>query len=262
MPENLFSNPEIDLLIKSKILRLQAASLEWGETPDGSSFDEHIVETKVATLDAHAEAYVCKVDRPDLISEYVEYLHGVGTALLRHSQQETHLMNPYSEDRLRMMAESTGHIISRMHKLTPEKYEAEVERCRSAIMPEALKWHDWKNQLLFRIETRFEARYRSWAAEAIERAQLTSKPPAVTVSGGNGKNPEPQFRNRASWLKDRLLERGWSNHDPSKYGGPDRKTIEKILRGEAVRNDVLEKLADALSKKYAAEVSVLGIPED
>ncbi len=71
----------------------------------------------------------------------------------------------------------------------------------------------------------------------------------------------PQFLRRASWLKDRLLERGWSNSDPSKYRGPDRKTIEKILRGEAVRNDVLEKLAEALSRKDA-KVNVLDIPQD
>jgi hypothetical protein len=83
----------------------------------------------------------------------------------------------------------------------------------------------------------------------------------MTVDGRNEKNPEPQFSNRAAWLKDRLLERGWSSSDPSKYRGPDRKTIEKILRGEAVRNDVLEKLADSLSRKHA-NVSVLDIPQD
>jgi hypothetical protein len=83
----------------------------------------------------------------------------------------------------------------------------------------------------------------------------------VKVNGGNGKNPEPKFPKRGSWLKERLLERGWSNSDPSKYGGPDRKTIEKILRGEAVRNDVLDKAASALSKKHAT-VSVLDIPQD
>jgi hypothetical protein len=85
--------------------------------------------------------------------------------------------------------------------------------------------------------------------------------PAAAVTGANGENSEPRFPRRASWLRDRLLERGWSNSDPYDYRGPDRKTIEKILRGNAVRNDVLEKLAVALSAKHA-EVSVLGIPQD
>ncbi len=58
-----------------------------------------------------------------------------------------------------------------------------------------------------------------------------------------------------------MLERGWSTADASKFGGPDRKTIEKILRGEAVRNDVLEKLAVALSKRHE-DVTVVDVPQD
>jgi hypothetical protein len=69
------------------------------------------------------------------------------------------------------------------------------------------------------------------------------------------------FPARASWLKDRLLERGWSNSDPAGYDGPDRKTIQKILRGESVRNDVLQKLADALSQRHG-KVNVLDIPQN
>lgn len=69
------------------------------------------------------------------------------------------------------------------------------------------------------------------------------------------------FPSRASWLRDRLLERGWSNSDPAEYDGPDRKTIQKILRGESVRNDVLQKLADALSQRHG-KVNVLEIPQD
>ena len=85
----------------------------------------------------------------------------------------------------------------------------------------------------------------------------------VGIAGkkGNLARPIPQFPNRAAWLKARLLERGWSKADPSNFGGPDRKTIEKILRGEAVRNDVLEKLVDALAKKHA-KLSVVDVPQD
>ena len=77
----------------------------------------------------------------------------------------------------------------------------------------------------------------------------------------SGARELPLFPNRASWLKDQMLKRGWSTADPSKYGGPDRKTVEKILRGEGVRNEVLEKLADALSKKQG-KISVIDVPQD
>ncbi|HEY1754430.1 MAG TPA: hypothetical protein VGG72_03475 [Bryobacteraceae bacterium] len=76
-----------------------------------------------------------------------------------------------------------------------------------------------------------------------------------------GATAESTFPVRASWLKARLLERGWSNSDPAEYDGPDRKTIQKILRGESVRNDVLQKLADALSQRHG-KVNVLEIPQD
>lgn len=94
-------------------------------------------------------------------------------------------------------------------------------------------------------------------------ASIDVPPAGVGVAGkkGNLARPISQFPNRASWLRVRMLERGWSNADASKFGGPDRKTIEKIVRGEAVRNDVLEKLADALSKRHA-KVSVVDVPQD
>jgi hypothetical protein len=75
--------------------------------------------------------------------------------------------------------------------------------------------------------------------------------------------PQPEFPKRVLWLNARLLERGWSTSDPYTHGGPDRKTVEKILRGEAVRNDVLVKLAGALSQsKPHGTVDVLAIPQD
>lgn len=69
------------------------------------------------------------------------------------------------------------------------------------------------------------------------------------------------FPNRALWLRGQLLDRGWSTSDPSKWGGPDRKTLDKILRGESVGNSVLLKLTEALSKVHGM-VSVSNIPQD
>jgi hypothetical protein len=71
----------------------------------------------------------------------------------------------------------------------------------------------------------------------------------------------PDFPRRAAWLKERLIERAWNRNDPLRQRGPDPKTIDKVLRGEPVREDVLEKLAKALSKKHAI-VALLDIPQD
>jgi len=107
-----------------------------------------------------------------------------------------------------------------------------------------------------------EAMIALWRGKAWAKLAPASVGPTESESGKTGisRPRELAFPRRASWLKERLLERGFSTSDPSKYGGPDRKTIEKILRGGSVRNDVLEKLADALSKK-GGKVGVLDFPE-
>jgi hypothetical protein len=69
------------------------------------------------------------------------------------------------------------------------------------------------------------------------------------------------FPRRAAWLKQRLKERGWDHNDPIRFNGPDRKTIQKILRGAKVREEVLEKLANALNSK-TSKVLLLDIPSD
>jgi hypothetical protein len=88
----------------------------------------------------------------------------------------------------------------------------------------------------------------------------------VTVTGKNGKTPAPQFPHRASWLKDRLQERSWNKNDLSRHGGPDRKTVQKILNGQKIREEGHEKVATALSKAPASkklpQVALLDIPQD
>jgi DNA-binding Xre family transcriptional regulator len=81
--------------------------------------------------------------------------------------------------------------------------------------------------------------------------------PATTRHAGK------RFPTRAVWLQERLAERGWSRHDSARHGGPDYKTVDKILRGEPVREDTLEKLANALSKKPGkAKLELISIPRD
>jgi len=70
-----------------------------------------------------------------------------------------------------------------------------------------------------------------------------------------------EFPNRASWLSLRLRERAWDHNDPWRHSGPDRKTVDKILAGQRVREDVLEKLCIALSAKNG-KVQLLDIPND
>jgi hypothetical protein len=72
---------------------------------------------------------------------------------------------------------------------------------------------------------------------------------------------ERQFSNRATWLNERLRERSWNKHDLQRHRGPHHKTIQKVLNGLPVREEVLEKLAEALSKRRD-RVDVVDIPQD
>ena len=95
---------------------------------------------------------------------------------------------------------------------------------------------------------------RNWERSVI--ASLPYSPPLQP------KRPiASQFQARTAWLKDRLAERAWNRNHPAKHGGPDPKTIDKILAGRDVREDVLEKLATALSKKRK-KVDLTEIPRD
>ncbi len=72
------------------------------------------------------------------------------------------------------------------------------------------------------------------------------------------------FPQRASWLRVRLRERSWDHNVPRRFGGPDRKTVLKILDGFAVNEETLDKLTNALNKnkKNAKHIDLLDIPND
>ena len=121
----------------------------------------------------------------------------------------------------------------------------------------------------YREENRFRFHAVTAGGETVAPSELATpqagKPGARRrkdeSAARSGATAESAFHVRSSWLKARLLERGWSNSDPAEFDGPDRKTIQKILRGESVRNDVLQKLADALSQRHG-KVNVLDIPQN
>jgi hypothetical protein len=72
---------------------------------------------------------------------------------------------------------------------------------------------------------------------------------------------KPSLRNRAAWLRKQLAARAWNKHDLYRYGGPDHKSAQKILDGFRIREDVLEKVVNSLSKKNG-KVNLLDIPQD
>ncbi len=73
----------------------------------------------------------------------------------------------------------------------------------------------------------------------------------------------PKFPLRAKWLKDRLKERAWDRNDVARCGGPDVKTVQKILDGEFIREGGLEKLVIALNhKKIDRNITLLDVPSN
>jgi hypothetical protein len=97
-------------------------------------------------------------------------------------------------------------------------------------------------------------------------SELEATSARVTAGDGSKINKnEARFPDRAVWLDKRLCERSWNKHDASRQGGPDHKTVQKILDGMRVREDLLEKLAKALSNaplsKKLPIVNLLDIPQ-
>jgi len=105
------------------------------------------------------------------------------------------------------------------------------------------------------------------AASNPNRAPTQPQPATATNSddrnavGRHVTRSKPEHLARASWLKERLRERGWNKHDVERARGPNHKTVQKILDGASVQEDILDKLAKALSKRHKP-VDLLEIPQD
>src|ERR1035441_7432192 len=108
MVDSPFDNPEIQARIAADVARIQSTWLEWNAEPTTGDFDTRIVETLVDTLDAHARGYLEAVDGNSRLREYHNLLRRVGSSLIENAEQRSFLSDPYSEDRLRKMAENTG----------------------------------------------------------------------------------------------------------------------------------------------------------
>jgi hypothetical protein len=98
-------------------------------------------------------------------------------------------------------------------------------------------------------------------AEQTEAAGVGAAVPEQMAIAASGRRagPQPEFPKRASWLRASLQERSWNKHDLARQGGPDHKTVQKILDGFPVREDVLGKVVAALAKK-GGKPTALDIP--
>jgi hypothetical protein len=67
------------------------------------------------------------------------------------------------------------------------------------------------------------------------------------VTSGSSNETTRDAEKVASWAKARLQERGWKARHIYDNGGPDRGTINRILKGKSVRRKSLELFCDALS---------------
>lgn len=130
-----------------------------------------------------------------------------------------------------------------------------------------------RHNLAMAIKPYLEDKMAHWqfdytALTSTGTASAQPRPEIVSESAGDrgehiGERPQkagPDLQKRAAWLRKRLAERAWNKHDLFRQGGPDHKSVQKILDGRKVREDVLEKVADALSKKHS-KVTVLDIPQ-
>jgi hypothetical protein len=119
----------------------------------------------------------------------------------------------------------------------------------------------------------FVAIFRLWTRERrAEHAKLAYRPSGFAQPIARGSDASRhltaatkggQYPGRAAWLDERLRERGWNRNDPNRYGGPDPKTIDRILKGEKVGEGVLDTLVEALNKSSKGQkVDLLSVPRD
>jgi len=179
MTPSAFDSAVIQARILREVARIRSKHLDWCANPIEGTLTEKIVQNLVETLDVHAQALLPAVDCRNLIAPYLNRLRSVGQALIQNAEARSLLSDPYSEDRLRKIAESSGEYLVKKHSLTPDQQQQElgilIESTRLALRGKAMEWRIWKSDIVIQIETRFEARLLHWMAEAIEQVARSSK---------------------------------------------------------------------------------------
>lgn len=192
-----FNDPRINAQIVADVSRIASAWLKWNAEPREGSFDDKITETIVSTLDAHASALLRGVSRDAHLPEYMTHLRRVGRVLLENARRNSVLKDFYAPAPP-LNSESLGKVVDlALVKLRSQRpgmplsnpkmssdYANATFECRTdignarAVMgqhEDAIRRQAWLNQIVNRIETRFEAQYRHWQAEALERILMAAK---------------------------------------------------------------------------------------
>jgi hypothetical protein len=87
-------------------------------------------------------------------------------------------------------------------------------------------------------------------AEPVRIDESIGKDTGPAADFGTGSSDtNSRFPNRAAWFNARLAEREWSKHELQRHGGPEHRTIQKILDGLPVQEDVIRKAVNALRAK-------------
>lgn len=113
------------------------------------------------------------------------------------------------------------------------------------------EWTHFQGNLLKVAQEQSEAPFIYFDSKsgASPSATPDASTPSIPPIRTNAPGQLERFPNRANWLSQCLKDRGWDKNSLRVRGGPDRKTIQKILDGEHVSERSIEKTINALNKK-------------
>lgn len=130
----------------------------------------------------------------------------------------------------------------------------DLDSCRNRMSDRLRHWKGRLGRMRIRAQEEAENKALEITSMVESRPPHDSVPPAITPAAESG------FRNRAAWLSLHLRQRGWDWNSLYDLGGPDRKTVKKILDGKYVRAEVIPRLVNALNHKKIDAVTIK--PED
>jgi len=224
-----------------KVSRLKAESLQWQQTHASKSrtFPFEIPQAN-EEFSAHKREVICEEFQ-------IWASRGVQVIFVDEDVKQFDVwLVGYAEAVLEFHAQHMADF-----GLPPHLIEAELGPIRQDLT--ALVFH-WKGEARRFCALREEERQRrNERVTTAETASVEQRRAAEPPKGA-------RLSRRATWLRDALDSRRWTVRELERQGGPAAKTIKRILAGQSVRENALEKLAQALSMKGRVRVS--DIPAD